>query len=317
MVWFKNAHIRVYTYAMNNANLEYYKKYDTKTCTPLDHFWRCIQFGVHIARDNYPTIFTAVDEDNLTVLRWLLSISLHEFGDHTSLVKHAADRGNIRILQWLHHMYPNIPPYCALDCAAKNGHMETINWVLQHYPTAIFTAYAMNDAASNGYLSVVEWLHSHGEMCTTAAMNGAAGNGHLHVVKWLHTHRTEGCTTYAINSALRNGQYDCVLWLHEYYPYNFDTHILVSASNKADMQIIKWIYKNYLHSCKLESVNNAIRIAAKNGHYDAVQYFVSHHIEDYIIDGIHNAHIAGHDKIEKYLRSLLPEDLRIELSSTN
>ena len=56
----------------------------------------------------------------------------------------------------------------------------------------------MDLAARNGHLEVVQWLDTNRtEGCTTSAMNWAAMNGHLKIVQWLHTNRKEGCNHWA------------------------------------------------------------------------------------------------------------------------
>ncbi|KAH9097892.1 hypothetical protein LEN26_016922 [Aphanomyces euteiches] len=51
----------------------------------------------------------------------------------------------------------------------------------------------MDHAARNGHLEIVQWLHAQGYECTHKAMRYAYENGHFSVVKWLHAFRTEGC----------------------------------------------------------------------------------------------------------------------------
>ncbi|GMF25281.1 unnamed protein product [Phytophthora lilii] len=58
----------------------------------------------------------------------------------------------------------------------------------------------MDQAAKNGHLDVVQWLHDNrSEGCTVAAMDEAAGCGRMAIVQWLHTHTATGCTTNAMD----------------------------------------------------------------------------------------------------------------------
>src|SRR3546814_7943009 len=69
----------------------------------------------------------------------------------------------------------------------------------------ICTFHAMDYAAKNGHLEIVEFLHEHRtEGCTAQAMNYAAKAGHLAIVEWLHKNRLEGCTVHAMDFAARH-----------------------------------------------------------------------------------------------------------------
>ncbi|KAF1787961.1 hypothetical protein GQ600_16853 [Phytophthora cactorum] len=42
-----------------------------------------------------------------------------------------------------------------LDSACANGHVEVLEWVIQHYPTKCFVQHADTQAASAGRLAIV------------------------------------------------------------------------------------------------------------------------------------------------------------------
>ena len=68
--------------------------------------------------------------------------------------------------------------------------MNIVNNSLHHLFLCLFLKDALNWAAMNGHLDTVEWLHSNrNEGATYMALNGAAKNGHLKTVEWLHKNR--------------------------------------------------------------------------------------------------------------------------------
>ncbi len=115
----------------------------------------------------------------------------------------------------------------AINYAAENGHLETVQWLhynrIEEFVGAVklcCTENVMDLAAKNGHLDTVQWLHinrTEGSVgaraklcCTENAMNLAAKNGHLDTVQWLHTNRTEGCTKKAIDGAAEKGHLEIV-----------------------------------------------------------------------------------------------------------
>ncbi|EGZ14839.1 hypothetical protein PHYSODRAFT_509529, partial [Phytophthora sojae] len=133
-------------------------------------------------RDGGAAMRDEIENDKGHVVRW---------GRHD--MEHAAANKQYETITWL---YQNT---CApramkstLMTVVKHGDINLLEWLREKYPTRG----AMDLAAKNGHLEMVEWLGTHRyEGCTVAAMDAAAGRGHLEVVKWLHRHRSEGCTT--------------------------------------------------------------------------------------------------------------------------
>ncbi|KAG2803252.1 hypothetical protein PC116_g23318 [Phytophthora cactorum] len=123
--------------------------------------------------------------------------------------------------------------------AARNGHLEVVQWFHVHYPDQ-FVPEAMDQAAQNGYLHIVRWLHeTRDEGCTEYAMEGAARNGHLDVVLYLMEHRAEGFPSYNVIAA-----------------QTFEVHCLFSASNKMQP-------KNRWDEVKTDLLNKAQSIYEK------------------------------------------------------
>ncbi|EQC29472.1 hypothetical protein SDRG_12720 [Saprolegnia diclina VS20] len=143
-----------------------------------------------------------------------------------------ASNGHVHVLRFLHDMKCNGISPAALDGAFQNSHVDTIMFLVQHYPHLDLPAKATYYAARDGHLSVLQYLiqernapcppsvmdmaaykghgaivaflHKSGKGCTTRAMDAAACTGHLDIVQFLHCNRFEGCTTLAFDAAANN-----------------------------------------------------------------------------------------------------------------
>mmetsp|Transcript_34557 Transcript_34557/g.45682 ORF Transcript_34557/g.45682 Transcript_34557/m.45682 type:complete len:175 (-) Transcript_34557:152-676(-) len=103
------------------------------------------------------------------------------------------------------------------DVAAEAGHVGLLQQQQEKNTRSggmRFTYKAMDKAAKQGHLQVVEWLHNNRtEGCSTGAMDWAASNGHLHMVEWLQRNRTEGATVIAMTWAAEHNHIDVVKYL--------------------------------------------------------------------------------------------------------
>ena len=154
----------------------------------------------------------AVGYGHFDIVKWLI-IDLNEKCDDCTL-GYAAEKDDIKTLCFLHKhtSHTFIGQRTAMFYAARNGHLEILNWLnANHYKCDHL---AMNTAAANGQLEALQWLHANRrEGCTERAMYMAAVNGHLEVVQWLHANRSEGCIKTALEKASENGHRKLVKWL--------------------------------------------------------------------------------------------------------
>jgi Ankyrin repeats (3 copies) len=123
----------------------------------------------------------------------------------------AARNGHMDCLEWLHSHGMDNTTTDAMDQAAEFNRIDVLEWLYSHGMDRT-TTNAMDWAARNGHLDCLEWLHSHGKECTTKAMDWAAKNGQLATLKWLHAHGKKR-TKAAIDWASLRNHTDCLEWL--------------------------------------------------------------------------------------------------------
>ncbi|OWZ15851.1 hypothetical protein PHMEG_00010442 [Phytophthora megakarya] len=173
--------------------------------------------------------------------------------------------------------------------------------------TEFSTTCAIDSAAKGGHLDVVQWLFKHtSEECTTAAIDGAASNGHLHLVKWFHENTTAGCTERAIDEAARNGHLEVVKWLHVNRTEGSTTNAMDGAAQNGFLEVVKW-----LHFHRREGSSTCapriIEIAAKEGHFRVVQWLQTHRSEGYPSGGLQSAALHKHFEIFLFLHLFSPD----------
>ncbi|EGG14567.1 hypothetical protein DFA_12344 [Cavenderia fasciculata] len=124
----------------------------------------------------------------------------------------------IFLLEWFKEFTPGD---LLLDEVAEAGHLDILTNLLDRFPDALVTEDALDGAAKNGHLATVQYLHKHRkDGASTMAMDYAAANGHLAVVEFLQKNRSEGCTFLALDNAAANGLFDMAKLLCEGYPQN-------------------------------------------------------------------------------------------------
>ena len=204
----------------------------------------------------------ASQNGHLEVVKWL-NLTLTVYNDHLAVIKllnstSVESNDPIDFNFYKNSMDTFIIPLkypiekakctpCAMDLAAKNGHLEVIKW-LHHYRTEGCSYRAMNWAANNGHLEVVKWLHENRkEGCTKEAFYWAATSGHLDVIKFIHQNYKEiKCAAFTLTVAASQGKFEVVKWLcqNRSESFNFVDAIYV-AKNRGHLEIANWIDKYY------------------------------------------------------------------------
>ncbi|CAB9499976.1 ankyrin repeat protein [Seminavis robusta] len=84
--------------------------------------------------------------------------------------------GNIMVMQWARQQgFPWNERTCAY--AAKNGHLEMLQWLREH-------GYTCSYAAKAGHLEILQWARNNGCRWDDMTSSRPAENGHLEVIKW-------------------------------------------------------------------------------------------------------------------------------------
>ncbi|TMW68231.1 hypothetical protein Poli38472_007903 [Pythium oligandrum] len=193
-----------------------------------------------------------------------------------------------------------------MDFAARNGHLDILQWLNDTKTLNRCSTRAMDDAAKNGYLAIVQWLHENRqEGCTVKAMDGAAMNGHLDVLQWLHLSRKEGCTKKAMDLAAQNGRLDVLEWLDSHRHEGCSPLAVEYAATEGQLDVVKWLCEHR----KMEGAPTAMVKAARHGHLATLEYLGQRFPDVFESVGAKMVHAAianGHVALMTWLISVLP-----------
>ena len=167
----------------------------------------------------------------LRLLYWLFCASRYPAkGSVTAtLMIGAAGYGHLRVVKWLAQARLGLNSghndllWCAL-AAAKNGHLDVLQWSVQRdppllAPSGAYKRWIFGNAVFNGHFHVAQWLHAQGSLSPTELNENAqteAEYGNLDALKWL-------CGLPGVdptandNSAVRRAAMNChkdvVMWM--------------------------------------------------------------------------------------------------------
>ncbi|MHB9147324.1 MAG: ankyrin repeat domain-containing protein [Candidatus Amoebophilus sp.] len=181
----------------------------------------------------------------------------------------------------------------SLHHAALNGHLNTVQWLLEN---GTILEEKNNDgntalllAAYNGHLEAVKWLRGKGARLNeknndgNTALHYAAYNGHLDTVKWLLGNgailiEEDNDGNTALMLAAANGHLDTVKWLWEKGARleeknnDYNTALMLAAAN-GHLDTVKWLREKGARLNEKDSYRNtALMLAAANGHLDTVKW---------------------------------------------
>ncbi|GLE02881.1 hypothetical protein PINS_up011745 [Pythium insidiosum] len=197
-----------------------------------------------------------------------------------------------------------------MDFAARNGHLEILQWLHGTPALSRCSTRAMDDAAKNGHLDIVQWLHANRtEGCTLKAMDGAAMNGHLGIVQWLHAHRSEGCTTKAMDLAAQNGHVAVLAWLDAHRAEGCTTLSLEYAAGEGHIATVKWLCEKQRKVDVSSAAAPAMVKAARGGYLPVLEYLGEAFPDLFEAAGARMVHAAianGHVDLVTWLISALP-----------
>jgi hypothetical protein len=120
----------------------------------------------------------------------------------------AVSSGNLEEVKRLFAV--GVPLGDAADCAARNGHLETLKWIRAN--GGGWTHWAADRAAENGHLETLKWIRANGGEWTDLAADRAAEYGHLETLQWIRANGGEW-THDAADWAARNGQLETLEWI--------------------------------------------------------------------------------------------------------
>jgi len=250
-------------------------------------------------------------------------------GDFEKAVTQAARYGRLELIKWLHERgltfigmrsivaadvrgqptvhehFSNISPgwvTAGMRCAARTGHLATVQWLYENFKDDVRVAPAMAGAAESGDLEMLQWLHhqkSCPEACSTYTMNAAVRGGHFRLVEWLFENCSKGCSTYAARGAARAGNLPMLHWLHTHYSDRFDSGAMDNAASGGHLETVKWLHAHRPEGCSSYAMN----LAARNGHVDVVRWLHDNRTEGCTARAMDYAAEGGHLELVKWLHA--------------
>lgn len=159
------------------------------------------------------TILNGVKLGNLEVVKFLYPFQEYEIGGFMFMEK-AAECGCLDILKWLHDQGADYSSH-GTDMAARNGHLEVVQWFHTRLPETV-TSSTLKYAAEGGHLEVFQWLYELGSIVLDAqVVREAVSHGQLEVLDYVvaHADRSQWWTGDEMTTALQSEQYEVADWL--------------------------------------------------------------------------------------------------------
>ncbi|KAL2915368.1 hypothetical protein HK105_204984 [Polyrhizophydium stewartii] len=158
----------------------------------------------------------------------------------------AALEGATQVLQVLREADLNIGDSSHLaGLAARDGHLETVQWLHSFRPADPLEEGVMEDAAGSGSLDLVVWLRRRAKgHHLREPLNIAAANGHLHIVEWLAKNWTGQCEPAAFIKACKNGHADVLDFLRVQYPRVYRETNSVTYRGAQHVATLEWLRKH-------------------------------------------------------------------------
>ena len=218
----------------------------------------------------------AAEVGNEDVINYLLKEKSSNIFSPRSFLK-ASENGHLHLFKYLTSYFPYFIDI-ALEAAVRNGHLETVQYLLDQnlhmnsrsvekifatamknnhmniveillsvYPSILgMSTIALDASAMTGNLEYVKLFLKHGARESHNALESAAENGHLEVIRYLTEERkTRYATPRAITKAACNGHMDIVLYLAEHRNEGF---LLFYMNSHQYSSIILYYYYYYIFS---------------------------------------------------------------------
>lgn len=198
----------------------------------------------------------------------------------------------------------------AIRMASANGHTEIVILLLQ---MSLVKAYANDNEAikmaiRNGHTDIVKLLLTEKKVEHGDSILYASSGGFSEIVAMLLSHRSDYTGTLilaCLETACHHGHVETV---RELLQFDFTDFLpirpFIVASKLGHTAIIRMIMDNYMMSL-IEYINEATRLASKNGHYETVWTLLQTRMitpnEEY---GIQDATENGYDEIVRILRNI-------------
>lgn len=197
---------------------------------------------------------------------------------YTRTMAMAAHAGRLDMIQFLTARFPGCYVTFAVDEAARNGHLEILQWLHHHHDNVKWGAGELTIAMRCNHFEVAQWIYNNvpgaADYFWDVEKVAAAESGDLRMLKW----------------ALSRSRADPLLSLTEY----------AVQSVHGNLEIIKWLVENGYHD-QPPSVNVELDGAAERGQLDVIQYLTAREIGYCSPRSIERAGVNGHFETVKWI----------------
>jgi hypothetical protein len=264
------------------------------------------------------------------VLQWLLAQSVGmEASDRIRtgtefmyLFLDAAVKGYTEVMESLYRHQLTGDVVLAIGVAAEKGQLNSIKWLLDHYPIEQLRRHGrvLDKAAEYGHVEILQFFHD----LDAAGFEGggfkrrkknswwsyaedpiywAARGGHLAVLEWIQANKTQQCRVDAMDEAAGQGHLEVVKWLHTNRSEGCTSCAMDNAADNGHLEMVKWLHGNRSEGC----THRAMYLAAEHGHLEVVKWLYAHRPDSHTHRAIDAAVQSGHIRILCWLQPLFPD----------
>lgn len=172
---------------------------------------------------------------------------------------------------------------CDVDCAIvihaiRGGSIPVVEWIKYkhcHYMERFSSGSGLcTEAAKNGHLEMIEWLISEcGQSCDARIPDAAARYGYLEILKWCRKNQVPIDRNWIVECAAEGGHVHVLEYLLKDDHCNHSILIFDCAAMKGHLNIMEW-YMNFLKERELGVIKHmrVCSAAASNGHLEVLQW---------------------------------------------
>ncbi len=223
----------------------------------------------------------AAREGHQETLEWLFSQGgMVANGKETHACDGAAEGGHLGILRWAFDLMGCSYTKAALVCAAKNGHLDCVNWLLANPAQYGRDKNVLVAAMQGGHLPVVQRLRRERYPWSWEAAEAAAQGGHTACLMHALWDRCEWDFHALVGYAAFGGHMETIEALRRYaetkdmhdeaeHPWTAET--LESAMEGGALNVLKVAHAEPHVSLDVDLL---WKIAADNGHYEMMEWAI-------------------------------------------
>ncbi len=181
---------------------------------------------------------------------------LDAFEDNLIPIK-ASRHGRTLVLNWWKHgveQYPDLVPFPkgtvtaeAVDCASRNGHINSLDWWLNWGHPFEYTEASLESASSKKQIAVLDWWKRQHKrlglpLKVGRSMDMASTAGHVEVLEWWASSQLEPkYDKLALQHASCHGKVEVLRWwLGSGLPLIFDQEALTGATRHNRPEVLEW-----------------------------------------------------------------------------